>query len=126
MQYVRDKVDLAKAEIPNDTEEPVITEVSFSDFPIMIINVSGQISPVRLKAIADDLEEAIESVPGVLNCDVLGALEREIRLEIDQDKVAAYGLTIPEILSLIPSENVNISAGGLEMADTKLNVRVPG
>ncbi|MBN1514875.1 MAG: efflux RND transporter permease subunit, partial [Phycisphaerae bacterium] len=52
-------------------------------------------------------------------------LEREIRLEIDQDKVAAYGLTIPEIVELIPSENVNISAGGLETPGTKLNVRVP-
>ncbi len=125
MQYVRDKVDLAKAEIPEGTEEPVIKEISFSDFPIVMVNLSGDISPVRLKAIADELEDLIESVPGVLSCDVLGAMEREIRLEIDQDKVAAYGLTIPEILSLIPSENVNISAGGLEMSDTKLNVRVP-
>ena len=64
-------------------------------------------------------------LPGVLNCDVLGALEREIRLEIDQDKLAVYSLTIPEIISLIPSEHVNISAGGLETPGTKFNVRVP-
>jgi len=90
-----------------------------------MINISGDISPVRLKLIADDLEEVIESIPGVLNCDVLGALEREIRLEIDQDQLAVYGLTVPEIISLIPAENVNISAGGLETPGTKFNVRVP-
>ncbi len=125
LQYVRDKVDLAKAEIPQETEEPVIKEVSFADFPVVVATLSGPISPVRLKAIADDLEEVIESVPGVLNCDVVGALEREIRLEVDQNKLAVYSLTIPEILGLIPAENVNISAGGLETAGTKFNVRVP-
>lgn len=125
MQYVRDKVDRAKKELPKEAEEPVLTEISFADFPILMVSISGELSPVLLKLIADDLEEIIEAIPGVLNCDVLGGLEREIRLEIDQDKVAAYGLTIPEILSLIPSENVNISAGGLETPGTKFNVRVP-
>jgi len=125
MQHVRDKVDRAKAELPHDAEEPVLTEISISDFPILMVNLSGPVSPVQLKAIADDLEDYIDAIPGVLNCDVIGGLEREIRLEIDQDKVAAYGLTIPEIIELIPSENVNISAGGLETPGTKLNVRVP-
>ncbi len=125
MQHVRDKVDRAKADLPDDAEEPVLTEISIADFPILMVNLSGPISPVQLKAIADDLEDYIDAIPGVLNCDVIGGLEREIRLEIDQDKVAAYGLTIPEIVELIPSENVNISAGGLETPGTKLNVRVP-
>ncbi len=125
LQRVRDKVDLARAEIPEETEEPVITEISYADFPIVIATISGTISPVRLKAIADDLEEIIESIPGVLNCDVQGALEREIRLEVDQDKLAVYGLSIPEIMSLVPAENVNISAGGLETPGTRFNVRVP-
>ncbi len=125
MQYVRDKVDRAKKELPKEAEEPTLTEISFADFPILMVSISGELSPVLLKLMADDLEEIIEAIPGVLNCDVLGGLEREIRLEIDQDKVAAYGLTIPEILSLIPAENVNISAGGLETPGTKFNVRVP-
>ena len=125
MQYVRDKVDLARAEVPEETEEPTITEISFADFPILIATISGTLSPVRLKAIADDLEDVIDSIPGVLDCEVQGALEREIRLEVDQDKLALYDLTIPEILALVPAENVNISAGGLETPGTKFNVRVP-
>jgi len=126
LQRVRDRVDLAKAELPTDAEEPTLTEINVAEFPVMIINVSGPICPARLKAIADDLEDAIEeNVPEVLNVDVLGALEREIRLEMDPDRVASYGLSIPELLKLIPSEHVNISAGGLETEGTKLNVRVP-
>jgi multidrug efflux pump len=125
MQYVRDKLDRAKPELPRDAEEPTLTEVNIAEFPIIMISVSGNISPVALKRIADDLEETLEAVPGVLNCDVLGGLEREIRLEVDQDRLSAYGLTIAEILSLVPAENVNISAGSLETPGTKFNVRVP-
>ena len=79
-----------------------------------------------LKAIADDLEDAIEAdARRAERATSSAALEREIRLEIDPDRLAAYSLTIPEILRLIPSENVNISAGGLETPGTKFNVRVP-
>ena len=125
MQWVRDKVELARGELHQDVEEPVLTEMNFSDFPIMVVNLSGTISPVRLKLIADDLEDIIEAIPGVLNCEVIGALEREIRLEVDQKRMDAFDLTIPEIINLIPAENVNISAGGLETPGTKFNVRVP-
>jgi len=125
LQRVRDKVDLAKGELPPEAEDPVTKEISVSEFPIMLVSISGRISQVALKAIADELEDAIEQLPGVLDVDVLGALEREIRLELDQDRVAAYGLTIDEVVRLIPSENVNISAGGLETPGVKFNVRVP-
>jgi len=124
-QYVRDKVDLAKGQLPREADEPSLQEINVADFPIMQISLSGDISPWRLKAIADELEDAIENLPGVLNVDVLGALEREIRVEIDPDRTAAYGLTIAEVLSFVPAQNVNISAGGLETPGTKFNVRVP-
>jgi len=126
LQRVRDKIDTAKGELPESADEPVIKDINIAEFPIMMIDISGAISPVRLKAIADELEDAIESIPGVLNVDVLGALEREIRLEIDQDRLAAFGLTLPEIFAVIPSENVNVSAGGLETPGTKFNIRLPG
>jgi len=125
LQRVRDRVDIAKGELPVDAEEPTIKEINFAEFPIMLVSISGDVSPVQLKAIADTLQDTLEAVPGVLKVDVLGALEPEIRLEFDPDRLASYNLTIPEILALIPSENVNISAGSLETAGTKFNVRIP-
>jgi multidrug efflux pump subunit AcrB len=125
LQRVRDKVDLAKADVPAEADESIIQDINVSEFPIMLVNVSGTISPVRLKEIADRMEDEIESIPGVLNVDIIGALEPEIRLEMDRDRLAAYGLTISEVLNLIPSENVNVSAGGLETAGTKFNIRLP-
>ncbi|MBN2592594.1 MAG: efflux RND transporter permease subunit [Sedimentisphaerales bacterium] len=125
LQRVRDRVDLAKGELPIDAEEPVIKEINFAELPIMLISLSGDISPIQLKEAADDVQDALEAVPGVLKVEMTGDLEPEIRLEFDPDRVASYNLTIPEILALIPSENVNISAGGLETNGTKFNVRIP-
>jgi len=125
LQRVRDRVDIAKGELPMDAEEPVMKEINFAEFPIMLVSISGDVSPVQLKEIADTLQDTLEAVPGVLKVDVLGALEPEIRLEFDPDRLASYNLMIPEILALIPSENVNISAGGLETQGTKFNVRIP-
>jgi len=125
LQRVRDRVDLAKGELPMDAEEPMIKEINFAELPIMLISLSGEVSPVQLKEVADDVQDALEAVPGVLKVEITGDLEPEVRLEFDPDRVALYNLTIPEILALIPSENVNISAGGLETEGTKFNVRIP-
>ncbi len=125
LQRVRDRVDLAKGELPMDAEEPIIKEINFAELPIMLISISGEISPVQLKEIADDVQDVLEATPGVLKVEMSGDLEPEIRLEFNPDRLASYNLTIPEILALIPSENVNISAGGLETEGTKFNVRIP-
>ncbi len=125
LQRVRDRVEIAKAELPLDAEEPLIREINLAEFPIMTISISGDVSPFQFKEIADNLQDTLETVPGVLKVNVFGALEPEIRLEFDPDRLATYNLMIPEILALIPSENVNISAGGLETQGTKFNVRIP-
>ena len=125
LQYVKDKVDQAKGELPEEAEEPIVKEISMADFPVMTISISGNVSPVRLKAIADELEDRFEEIPGVLECDISGELEREIRLEIDHDRFIAYGLTSDLLLSLVPMENQNISAGSLDTPGTEFNIRVP-
>ena len=128
LRRVKDKVDTASAELPVDEDrgEPTVSEINVAEFPILMISISGPVSPMVLKRIADDLEDQIKAVPGVLGVDVLGTLEREIRIEMDPDRVSAYALTLDEIVGLVPSENVNVSAGGMETQGVKINVRVPG
>ena len=125
LQRVRDRVDLARGELPDDVLEPVIKEINLAEFPIMQVSISGDVSPMQLKEIADKMQDEIETLPGVLKVDVLGALEPEIRMEFDRDRMAMYNLVITDIMQLIPTENVNISAGGLETKGTKFHVRIP-
>jgi len=126
LQKVRDKVDLAEPDLPADADDPSVAEVSFSDFPIMIVNVAGDVGLIRLKAIADELEDQIESIPGVLDAAVIGGLEREIRIEPDPDRLAAYEIPLSELLALIESENADIAAGNIDLPEAKFQVRIPG
>ncbi|MBI5119243.1 efflux RND transporter permease subunit [Candidatus Poribacteria bacterium] len=126
LQKVRDKVDQAKPDLPADADEPAITEVSFSDFPIMVLNISGDVGLVRLKNIADDLEDMIEAIPGVLDATVIGGLEREIRIEPDPDRLAAYEIPMAQLLALIEKENANVAGGNIDLPEAKFQVRVPG
>jgi multidrug efflux pump len=123
----KDKVDLAKQELPSDLEDdPEVFEVNISEQPIVIYSLSGTVGLVRLKEIAEDLEEEIESIQGVLEADVTGGLEREIRVEPYSLKLAYYGLDITRLQTVISQENKNVSGGAIRMADGRFQLRVPG
>ncbi len=123
----KDKVDLAKPDLPSDLEDdPEVTEVNISELPIVVLSLSGDIGLVRLKELAEELEEEIESIPGVLEADVTGGLEREIRVEPFADKLAYYGLSILRLQTVISEENRNVSGGVIRMADGRFQLRVPG
>jgi len=123
----KDKVDMAKQDLPTDLEDdPEVFEVNISEMPIVVLSLSGNIDLVRLKEIAEDLEEDIESIPGVLEVDVTGGLEREIRVEPFPEKLAYYGFPITRLQSVIADENQNVSGGAIRMADGRFQLRVPG
>ncbi|MCJ7601301.1 MAG: efflux RND transporter permease subunit, partial [Desulfobulbaceae bacterium] len=127
MQDVKDKVDEAKNELPKDLEnDPSVFEVNFSELPIVVFSLSGTCGLPCLKEIADDLEDAIEAIPGVLAVDVTGGLEREIRVEVFPEKLAYYGLTINTFQQVVASENQNTSGGAIRMGDGRFQLRVPG
>ena len=123
----KDKVDMARQELPSDLEDdPVVTEINISDMPILTLSLSGPAGMVRLKEIAEDLEEDIEAIPGVLAATVTGGLEREIRVEPYPDKLAYYGISIVGLQYVIANENLNVSGGSIRMGDGRFQLRVPG
>jgi multidrug efflux pump len=127
LQDVKDKVDEALGELPNDLEEdPSIFEVNFSEMPIVVFSLSGTCGLPCLKDIADDLKDEIEGVNGVLEVEVTGGLEREIRIEVFPEKLAYYGLTINTFQSKVRSENSNTSGGNIQLGKGRFQLRVPG
>jgi multidrug efflux pump len=125
-QKVRDKVDLAKPDLPKDAEEPMILEINISEFPILFVNVSGEAGLVKLKQIADELEDEIEQVKGVLDVNVVGGLKREIKIMIDSNRLDHYGLAFNDVITAIQTENVNIPGGSIQLGNVKYLVRIPG
>ena len=127
LQDVKDKVDEAIGELPGDLDEdPSVFEVNFSEMPIVVFSLSGTCGLPCLKKIADYLEDDIEAIPGVLEVDVTGGLEREIRVEVFPEKLAYFGLTINSLEKVVQSENKNTSGGALRLGSGRFLLRVPG
>lgn len=127
LQDVKDKVDEALGELPSDLDEdPLVFEVNFSEFPIIVFSLSGTCGLPCLKKIADDLEDDIEAVAGVLEVDVIGGVEREIRVEVEPEKLGHYGLSFAALEQVVKSENRNTSGGALRLGQGRFLLRVPG
>ncbi|MDZ7771148.1 MAG: efflux RND transporter permease subunit [Balneolaceae bacterium] len=126
LQKVREKVDLAKPELPSEAEDPVIQEINLSEFPIMQVNVSGQYDLVRLKEIAEDLQDRIEAIPSVLEVNLAGGLEREVKVDVNLPRLKYYGLAFGDVIAAIQSENVTIPGGSIDVGNKKFLLRVPG
>ncbi|MFG0251407.1 MAG: efflux RND transporter permease subunit, partial [Phycisphaerales bacterium JB038] len=126
LQKVREKVDLAKPELPAEAEEPSVMEFDFTEVPIMQVNLSGDYGLVRLKDIADDLQDRLEQIPELLRVDVRGGLEREVKVDVDLPRLQFYGLALGDVIDAIAAENVNIPGGSIDVGRSKYLVRVDG
>ncbi len=127
LQWVRDKVDQAKGDLPGDLEnDPSVLEINLSEFPILMVAVSGQVDETVLKAVGEGLEERIEEISGVLDVVLTGGRERQIRVEFDPDRLYAYRISLSEIVRAIRQENVNIPGGSIDIGQGKYLLRIPG
>ncbi|MEJ2688662.1 MAG: efflux RND transporter permease subunit [Deltaproteobacteria bacterium] len=127
LRKVKDKVDEAKGELPGDLEDdPQVFEVNFSEMPIVVYSLSGTVGAARLKKIADDLADDIETIPGVLEVEVTGGLEREIRVEVLPEKLSFFHLSPQQVENTLRQENQNISGGIMHMGDGRFQLQVPG
>jgi len=126
-QKVQDAVDKSQSDLPSDMDnDPAVQEVDFSEFPIMNINVSGNYSLEKLKKFAEMFQDEIEALPEITRVDIIGALNREIQVNVDIYRMQAAGFTFRDIEGAVASENVNISAGELNVDNVRRTLRVTG
>ena len=126
LQKVREKVDLARPELPPDAEDPAIYEFNVDDFPMMQVNLAGGYGLVRLKEVGEDLQDRLEAIPAVLRVDLRGGLERQVRVDVDLSRLQYYNVSFDDVLSAIRQENVNIPGGSIDVGGVKYLVRVDG
>lgn len=126
LQRVRDRVNRVKVSLPGDAEEPAVQEISFSDFPILIVTLAGDVDQDVLKGYGEEMEDLIKRIPGVLDATLSGGRTRQIRVQFDPQRLSNYGFSQNDIISSIQQENVNIPGGDITAGDTSFLVRVPG
>jgi len=123
---VRDKVDLAKPELPDETDEPTVHEVNFSLFPVLVVTIAGEVPERSLVKLARDLQDEIESIPSVLEAEIAGDRDEMVEIIIDPAKVEMYGLTPSAAMNMVSSSNQLVAAGSQDTGLGRFSIKVPG
>jgi len=126
-QRVKDAVDKAKNDLPNNLlKDPAVNDIDFSEIPIMYIQLSGDFELTRLKQYAEMAQDRIETLNEITRVDIVGALEREIQINLDPFKAQAASVTLSDVERAVASENLTISAGNITNFGLKRSIRVDG
>ncbi len=124
---VREAVDRAKAEFPNDTDEPQVKEISASDYPAIVVTLAGEgIQERELFKAAQLLKRNIEAIPDVLSANMAGHREEVIEALIDPARLEHYGITSDDLIAAVLGNNLLVPAGELETEHGRFSVKVPG
>lgn len=123
---IRESVDLARPELPDDIEEPIINEIDLDDFPIMTVNLSADYDLSRLTDLAEDLEDELETIRDVREVEVIGGLEREVQVNVDLERYLSYGTSFDQMIGAIQSQNLTVPGGTVDVDYLEYLLRISG
>ena len=123
---IRDKVDQAKAELPDDADEPTITETNFALQPTIIVTLSGEVPERTLTNLARRLKDEIEAISSVREASLAGNREELLEVIVDLMKLESYDITQDELLNALSQNNQLVAAGFIDDGNGRFNVKVPG
>ncbi|MER3328972.1 MAG: efflux RND transporter permease subunit, partial [Candidatus Kapaibacterium sp.] len=126
-QRVTDKVDMATSDLPTDLDQdPIVQEVDFSEMPIMTINISGNYNLDIIKNYSEELQDRIEALTQITRADMIGALDKEVQVNLDLYRMNAANVSFDDVFNSIRNENVIIGGGNLNVGRLERSVRVIG
>ena len=124
LQDVKDAVDKAKSDLPNDLDmDPMVMDIDFSEFPILNINLSGDYSLDDLKVYAEELQDQIESLSQISKVEITGLLDKEITIKTDLHQMENNKISFRDIEDAIGFENVSIASGDILLGESRRSVR---
>ncbi len=123
---VQSKLEDEINELPDDVVRPRIRKFDIASFPVVLLGISSTLDPVELtQLIEDQIRYRFARIPGVAQVDVWGGYEREVRIELDPDRVRALGLPMDRILQAIRDANLDLPAGKIEEGRYEVTLRAP-
>ena len=123
---VREKVDIAKSNLPNDTDEPTVNEINVALFPVLTVSLAGPIPERSLLVIAKNLKDKIEAQAGVLEVNIAGEREEVLEILVDPVVMETYNIDYTELFSLISNNNLLVAAGAIDTGAGRMVLKVPG
>jgi len=123
---VREKVDLAQPDLPDDTDEPTVHEVNVSLFPVLVVTLSGDIPEQKLLHLARGLRDRIEGIGTVLEAKLTGNREELIEVVVDPLRMDSYGIDSVAVLQTVARSNMLVAAGTMDTGNGRFPIKVPG
>jgi len=123
---IRDKVNLAQADLPDDAEEPAIFPTNFALQPTIIVTLSGNVPERTLFQHAKQLQDEIEAIASVREANLKGTREEQIEVLLDLVKLESYDITQTELFNAISQYNQLVPAGFIDDGNARFNVELPG
>ncbi|WP_424833272.1 efflux RND transporter permease subunit [Ruegeria sp.] len=122
---VRDAMNTAQADFPDGAEQYTLTEINFSEFPVVIVNLTGAVPERTIARIAKDLQDELESLDAVLEAGIAGNRDEMLEVVIDPLRLEAYNVTADELINVVRNNNQLIAAGEVETAQGTFSVKIP-
>ncbi|MFP4273452.1 MAG: efflux RND transporter permease subunit [Paracoccaceae bacterium] len=126
LDRVREAVDRARPDLPDDATDPSVNEVNTALFPILNAILSGPVPERTLNRLAEDLRDRIEALPGVLEVDLGGARDALMEVQIDPTVFETYNISFDELIGQISRNNRLVAAGAIETGAGRIVLKVPG
>ncbi len=126
IQKMRDKVSEVQTELPDEAESPIVSSIKTNNAPIMIINLSGDYDFVQLKNIAEDIDDEINKIRGVSDVQIIGGLEREVKIIVNPQMLSKYNISLDRIKNAVSTSHINFPGGSMVLDETNYNIRTVG
>lgn len=126
MADVRDAMGRAESKFPEGADSYSVNEINFSEFPIIIVNLTGEVPERTMTRVAEDLQEQVEGIDAVLEAGIAGKRDEMVEVLIDPLRLESYNVTADELISVVQSNNQLIAAGEIEGESGTFAVKIPG
>lgn len=126
MADVRDAMSTAESKFPEGYEKYTISEINFSEFPIIIVNLTGDVPERTMARVIKDLQEEVEGIDSVLEAGIAGNRDEMVEVVIDPLRLESYNVTAAELINVVVNNNQLIAAGEIETATGTFSVKIPG
>ena len=126
IQALKDAIDTAKAELPRDAEDPIVSEVNFADQPIFVISISSDATPSDFTTLSETISDEFKDVLGVSRVDVQGVRPRQVQVVIPPERLTAFGVTLNDVTGALAQSNNGFPVGAITAGGVEYSVRLEG
>ena len=125
MADVRDAMNSAEGQFPDGADQYSINEINFSEFPIIIVNLTGEVPERTLIDVAERLQDEVEGIDAVLEAQLTGQREEMLEVVIDPLKLESYNVTANDLINTVQQNNMLVAAGEVSSEQGDFSVKVP-